>query len=690
MMYKPFINKLYFFFAFSTYFVQAMNIKDLEQKSMLYQSKEIARRFSGKSIQWRHPYGLPKTKALLDESSVWFTSYASSTLTDKDQTFWEYLGSDKLWRLFKEIGINGIHLGPMKVAGQILREDSSSTDGGFDPIGFGLDDSYGSLSQYLAFIQTTKKYRSIVIGDLIPGHTGRGYDFTLALMDYKDYPGIYHMVEIPSKDWHLLPDVPSGQVSQNLSISEVEKLKENGYIVGRLQRVLFYSPKYKQTNWDATKEWVGIDGKTRRWVYLHYFKENQPSLNWLDPSFAANRILAADMILSIQDLHQKVLRLDSNAYLGVEITPESKQAFSEMHPLSDIANHMLAMMIRKFGGYSFQELNLPLKEIKDSLELGCELSYDFLLRAACLYSLATQTSELLKLCYQRLLEEDLQPMQFVHALQNHDEINLEFIEFKYSRDKYPFFKRQYSGSDLMRKVLDETIYPLFDQDYRMDTGLCTTIADFCAQSLSIHNPYQMSSQEIEQVKKMHLLFAFFSAMQPGVFAISGWDLVGALPIETDFCPQDDDKRWLNRGSYDLLGRSCESPYHLSKAYHLYGPIPKQLKNPASFVSKLKGYLKARKDYVLSKAYFLGVVPTNHPAILATLYSLAGNNYLQMSLLNFSRKPICETIELDSLANTNAINILTRKNEKKRADSTQFTIQLDPLEGKVIVFEPSRY
>ena len=34
----------------------------------------------------------------------------------------------------------------------------------------------------------------------------------------------------------------------------------------------------------------------------------------------------------------------------------------------------------------------------------------------------------------------------------------------------------------------------------------------------------------ERVRRAHLLLAMFNALQPGVFALSGWDLVGALPI----------------------------------------------------------------------------------------------------------------------------------------------------------------
>ena len=41
--------------------------------------------------------------------------------------------------------------------------------------------------------------RGTIIDDIVPGHTGKGADFRLAELDYGDYPGIYHMVEIPRR-----------------------------------------------------------------------------------------------------------------------------------------------------------------------------------------------------------------------------------------------------------------------------------------------------------------------------------------------------------------------------------------------------------------------------------------------------------------------------------------------------------
>ena len=47
-----------------------------------------------------------------------------------------------------------------------------------------------------------------------------------------------------------------------------------------------------------------------------------------------------------------------------------------------------------------------------------------------------------------------------------------------------------------------------------------------------------------------------NAMQPGVFSLSSWDLVGALPLPAAAVAErmkDQDYRWINRGGVDLLG-----------------------------------------------------------------------------------------------------------------------------------------
>ena len=129
------------------------------------------------------------------------------------------------------------------------------------------------------------------------------------------------MVEIQPKDWGLLPPVPARKDSVNLKPATVDELEARGYIVGQLPRTIFYEKNVKETDWTATDAVVGADGKTRRWVYLHYFKEGQPTFDWLDPTFAAQRLVMGDAIHSLGTLGESMLRLDANGFLGIEIGP---------------------------------------------------------------------------------------------------------------------------------------------------------------------------------------------------------------------------------------------------------------------------------------------------------------------------------------------------------------------------------
>ena len=152
----------------------------------------------------------------------------------------------------------------------------------------------------------------------------------------------------------------------------------------------------KETDWSATDVIVGVDGVARRWVYLHYFKEGQPSLNWLDPTFAAPQLIIGDALHSLDVLGARMLRLDANGFLGVERRPDGP-AWSEGHPLSVVGNQLIAGMVRKAGGFTFQELNLTVDDIAAMSHGGADLSYDFVTRPAYHHALVTGNTEFLRL-----------------------------------------------------------------------------------------------------------------------------------------------------------------------------------------------------------------------------------------------------------------------------------------------------
>jgi hypothetical protein len=97
-----------------------------------------------------------------------------------------------------------------------------------------------------------------------------------------------------------------------------------GHISGSIHSADANPDAVTWSGWSATPQVVGVDGKTRRWVFLHVFKPQQPTLNWLDPSFAAERANYGDIARNIVDR----------------------------------GRNELAYMNRKRGGWTFQELNV--------------------------------------------------------------------------------------------------------------------------------------------------------------------------------------------------------------------------------------------------------------------------------------------------------------------------------------------
>ena len=433
----------------------------LQEKSMLADAGTIAGKFSGIGDVWQNPFAHPQPAAAIGKASVWFTAYPSSMITRPGQSFLSTLADEELWRAFEAIGINAVHTGPVKRAGGILgMETTPSVDGHFDRISTGIDETFGTETEFRRLCQVAAAHGGTVIDDIVPGHTGKGPDFRLAEMKVGDYPGIYHMVEIPPGDWHLLPEVPPGMDSVNLDREAEDRLQSAGHIVGRLQRVIFHDPGIKDTNWSATAPVTGPDGIERRWVYLHYFKDGQPSINWLDPTFAGMRLVIGDALHSLSELGAGALRLDANGFLGVErSTEDGAPAWSEGHPLSEAINQLIAGMVRKVGGFTFQELNLAIDDIKKTSERGPDLSYDFVNRPAYAHAIGTGDTEFLRLTLNAALQHGLQPVRLIHALQNHDEMTYELRHFAtaHKDDTFDFRGAELTGGELAAKIRGELI-----------------------------------------------------------------------------------------------------------------------------------------------------------------------------------------------------------------------------------------
>lgn len=671
----------------------------LKEQSMLGDARTVARQLSGQPLMWGNPFAKPDPRAAVEMASVWFTAYPLSTITARGESFLGFLASEELWTAFERVGIDAVHTGPVKLAGGIEGwEPTPSVDGHFDRISMSIDPLFGTEDEFRTVCHVAGEHHGTIIDDIVPGHTGKGADFRLAEMAVDDYPGIYHMIDIPQEHWNLLPDVPEGADSVNLTVDTEKKLADEGLIIGALQRVIFFEPGVKETNWSATRVVHDVNGTPHRWVYLHYFKEGQPSISWLDPTFAGMRLVMGDALHSLLDLGSGGLRLDANGFLGVEKSVAELPAWSEGHPLSQAANQLIGSMVRKVGGFTFQEMNLAVDDIVETSKVGPDLSYDFITRPAYQLALAIGDTEFLRLMLREGLLLGVDQASLVHALQNHDELTYELVhlETRHRDDVYSYGGKDWRGQDLaehIRQTLREAITgeagpynAVFTQN-----GIACTTASVITASLGITDLSEISSEDKERIVRAHLLLAMYNAWQPGVFALSGWDLVGALPVDRSTVKSliaQGDTRWLERGAYDLVESTdaLRSSSGLPRADVVYGSLSEQLKDPNSFAMRLAKVLQLRKRHHIATGELLDVPEVSRKSMLTMVNRLV-DGQIQVTVLNFSEEPVSGRIQSEFLPAGRVFDLATRRKVGEVDDLGGFDVQVPGFGGMLLVVRP---
>src|SRR5690606_37568811 len=247
-----------------------------------------------------------------------------------------------------------------------------------------------------------------------------------------------------------------------------------------------------------------------------------------------------DLANNILDRGVPILRLDANTFLGLEPEDDSTMATIFLSPLAKVATTDIAMAARKIGGYTYQEFAGPLATLKSFAPQGADMSYDFFTRAQAMYALIDGDALPLRLAHHFLLEAGVQSKNLVHDLQNHDEITFQMFELGDHGD-FEFEGETRDGGEMKEQILEEmrsTVGAMpYTHLYRPgEDGVATTCAGFIAPALGIDDPYDASSEEVDLIRRGHLLVAHANAMIPGVFSFSSWDAVGALPIPLDDIP----------------------------------------------------------------------------------------------------------------------------------------------------------
>nr|BAJ08163.1 trehalose synthase [Pseudomonas putida] len=667
-------------------------VKWLEDRAMLKASQARASLYSGQSRLWSSPTRSPAPPrhrnclGLVDRVPRRHHRPARLLRTWRP-------GSRSTVETLSEIGIQGVHTGPIKLSGGIRgRELTPSVDGNFDRISFDIDPLYGSEQELVQMSRMAAAHNAVTIDDLIPSHTGKGADFRLAEMPTGPTRGCTTWSKSARRTGRCCLRCPPAAIRSTCCQPSATSSKPAITSSASCNGVIFFEPGVKETDWSVTPPITGVDGKTRRWVYLHYFKDGQPSLNWLDPTFAAQQMIIGDALHALDCLGARGLRLDANGFLGVE-TRASGTAWSESHPLSIVGNQLIGGMIRKAGGFSFQELNLTLDDIAQMSKGGADLSYDFITRPAYQHALLTGDTEFLRLMLKEMHAFGIDPASLIHALQNHDELTVELVHFwtLHAHDMY-LYKGQTLPGSILREHIREEIYERLSGEHApynlrfVTNGIACTTASLIAAALGIRDLEQIGAAEIELIQKVHLLLVMYNAMQPGVVALSGWDLVGALPLPAEAVAQrmlDGDTRWIHRGGYDLAGlapQAEESVRGMPRARALYGSLDSQLEQGDSFACKVKKLLAVRQAYGIATSRQVLVPEVSSPGLLVMVHELPSGRGIQISALNFGQEVIAEELQLTGFTPGPVVDMINETVEGDLTEDGRLLVNLDPYEA----------
>ena len=409
------------------------------------------------------------------------------------------------------------------------------------------------------------------------------------------------------------------------------------------------------------------------------------------------RLVVGDALHSLVDLGTGALRLDANGFLGVEKSAEEQPGWSEGHPLSEAANQLIGSMIRKVGGFSFQELNLTIDDIKATSESGPDLSYDFITRPAYHYALVTADTEFLRLTLRLSMEIGVDQASLVHALQNHDELTYELLHFAAGHRDEMF---ELNGEELTGAQLAEQVQQTLRDRLTGENGpynavfttngiACTTVS-FIMAALGIQDPATVTPEQEAQIRDVHILLAMYNALQPGVFALSGWDLTGIMALDRSSVREltsQGDTRWINRGAHDLMGTSPDattSSSGMPRARSLYGTLPEQLQDSNSFARRLQRILAVREDNGIATGTLLDVPEVSNRGALVLVNRLQDGT-LQVTALNFSGQDIAGSIQSNELpSGANVRDLFSGETVGQVDDLHSFFLELPAYQGTALL------
>lgn len=456
----------------------------LEKQSILASADEYASKVTGTALAMRYDSALPHADTLAVDHSVWLSLNPSSLLAASSQSSFSILAQQNVWESLQRMGVRGLFLyGTQENAAKWRAQADALSQ---QAVGLHFATSIGSDDEYAELTRYANAYGALTGDMLLPAATGVGADFFLAARAKKPYVGLYNMIELPTKFWHILPHSGAEWESALVPENVVESLQAQGVLPDAMLRprdgidavkreeelaardtlaavVGAFEPapskqrentvsddctgvgtglpsenaiqnnhscmaftnitnSIQRLRWAVTSEVRGHDGITRRWLYLCLGAPSRPILQWQSPSAAAKRVYSAALIRS--------LGLQGTALAGIDA--QGFHAEVPSAPRQDLAAPIvqsLAAEARRYGAWTFFTDAVPLYVLQDIFQEGADLALDRYAAPAAAHALLCGNTQLLQESLTALLNAGIDHRRLVHAPLWQDFLDYSLMQF---------------------------------------------------------------------------------------------------------------------------------------------------------------------------------------------------------------------------------------------------------------------
>ena len=120
---------------------------------------------------------------------------------------------------------------------------------------------------------------------------------------------------------------------------------------------------------------------------------------------------------------------------------------------------------------------------------------------------------------------------------------------------------------------------------------------------------------------------------------------------------------------------------------LYGPIPDQLEDEASFLRQLQAILRVRSHYGIATSEQIDIPDVSHRGMLVMVHQLEDPGHYQLTVLNFANEQIAGTVRSKKLPPGARVSDMFSGDEVGVVDDlNSFAMELPPHHGASLLVE----